>query len=168
MESNYYYYFFFNSGDKKNNNNKNVIKDKVLIVANDYDLYSLDLNNNEFHKSTILKTTKGILNFDHYNENITLWIEIDSYNVSLRFFNCKNITQSSNWRPISVAFDFITQKVYVVDAQGRKLDVYDPYVGKFGIVWSDLIEPTDVVLDPDRGLVFLLQKSNSVTIFFYF
>lgn len=59
--------------------------------------------------------------------------------------------------------DFVTEKLYVLDSYAGKLSVFDVNSTNYGIALTDLKDPVDLALDPYRGLMFIVQKSDSVS-----
>lgn len=56
--------------------------------------------------------------------------------------------------PISLAVDWIGNKLYVVDSLGQKIDVFE-FDGRYHaiVMGSNLTNPTDIALDPIVGYV---------------
>ncbi|XP_014219681.1 low-density lipoprotein receptor-related protein-like [Copidosoma floridanum] len=135
---------------------------KALIVSDDHDLYALDLESQRPPR-LLLKTQPGVLAFDFYGKRTLYWSAANSPGLNSLSPKYKNLTQLRGWRPVAVAVDFVNSgKIYALDARGRKLDVYDPVTGLFGIAVADLKQPADIALDPARGLMFIVQKSYSI------
>ncbi len=65
------------------------------------------------------------------------------------------------WLPVSVAVDWIGNNIYVVDALGQKIDVFDVQAVYHAIVVSsNLTSPVDVALDPLEGLMFITDNNR--------
>ena len=74
-----------------------------------------------------------------------------------------NLTQSPQWQPVAIAVDSVTDNIYVLDAYTKSLSVFDAKTAGYGIVISDINNPTDFALDTFNGFIFILQKYNSVS-----
>ncbi|XP_023247592.1 low-density lipoprotein receptor-related protein 4-like [Copidosoma floridanum] len=62
-----------------------------------------------------------------------------------------------------MAVDYVTDKLYFVDRSSGALGVIDLKSPKnFGLVFSDLEEPHDLVLDPAEGLMFVVLFYRSI------
>ncbi|XP_040583657.2 LOW QUALITY PROTEIN: low-density lipoprotein receptor-related protein 2 [Lepeophtheirus salmonis] len=67
------------------------------------------------------------------------------------------------WSPVAVAVDWITDNVYVVDALGQKIDVFDIGSSHNAIVLSsNLTSPVDIALDPTVGYMFITDNQRVV------
>lgn len=57
--------------------------------------------------------------------------------------------------PTQIAIDWVTSKVYVGDKGGRRIEVatYDGSL-RAVLLWKDIIDLTDLALDPDSMLEF--------------
>ncbi|XP_016843935.1 low-density lipoprotein receptor-related protein 2-like [Nasonia vitripennis] len=133
---------------------------KALLVSDERDLWALDLDSQK--KIKLVKSSRGIAAFDLYNKDTIYWREVGSSWVNSLSTKFHNLTQAREWDPNSIAVDFVTHKVYVLDGYAGKVNVYDPKSTKFGIAVSDLKNPVDIDLDHARGLMFIVQKSDSI------
>ncbi|XP_014237630.1 low-density lipoprotein receptor-related protein 6-like [Trichogramma pretiosum] len=70
--------------------------------------------------------------------------------------------QDPRFQPQSVAVDRLTGKVYALDKQAGTLLVVDVASRNFTILMSDLLAPHEIVLDPARGEMFVLQLATSI------
>jgi len=67
------------------------------------------------------------------------------------------------WLPISVAVDWVGNNIYVVDALGQKVDVFDiDNIYHAIVLSSNLTAPVDIALDPIRGFMFLTDNDRVV------
>lgn len=58
----------------------------------------------------------------------------------------------SLWSPVSIAVDWVGNKLYVVDSLGQKIDLFEINTKNHAIVLSsNLTNPTDIALDPIAG-----------------
>lgn len=72
----------------------------------------------------------------------------------------KEIKVVGEWVPIALAVDWITDKIYVIDAWARKIDVLDVEFNWHAIVVRNMTEPAELALDPTSGLMFWSEKSG--------
>ncbi|XP_058795611.1 prolow-density lipoprotein receptor-related protein 1-like [Phymastichus coffea] len=132
----------------------------ALVVSDERDLWALDLTSQK--KTLLVKSRKGIATFDVHEKRTIYWREIDSQWVNSLSKKYRNLTQWREWDPMAVRVDSVTENVYVLDGLAGKLNVYDPKSTRFGIAVSDLKQPVDMVLDSQRGLMFIVQKFDSI------
>ena len=53
------------------------------------------------------------------------------------------------WKPESIAVDWVSDNLYVIDSLGQKIDIFDIEADYHAIVMSsNLTAPTDIALDP--------------------
>lgn len=72
-----------------------------------------------------------------------------------------DITVSFQWNPVSIAVDWITNKIYVCDTHNQKIDLFEFGGRKHAIVMSqNLSSPLDIALDPSHGYLFLTDSDN--------
>jgi low density lipoprotein-related protein 2 len=63
-----------------------------------------------------------------------------------------DITLPGTWAPVALAVDWVGDKLYVADAVGQKVDVFELDGHKHAIVLgSNLSNPADIALDPTVG-----------------
>lgn len=67
---------------------------------------------------------------------------------------------SEPWRKTALAVDFVSGKIYVIDSETGQLNIIDLLGRNYGVVSSDLDELRDIVLDPERRLMFILESSS--------
>lgn len=127
--------------------------------ANQIRIYDLKKN-----KSSLWhEVTENILTFDVSNS----WIFYIEKNLSMiqsihasRLFNSTTLTKKIN--PQAMAVDYLTKKFYIVDKYAKTVNVMDFKGKNFGIIFSDLEELHDIILDVEEGLMFILQYRKSV------
>lgn len=78
-----------------------------------------------------------------------------------------NLTLSKKVKPQAIALDSLTEKFYIVDKVTGTLSVVDLKNKYYGIVLSDLVDPNDIVLDIQEGLMFITQHLQSVRLFIF-
>jgi low density lipoprotein-related protein 2 len=63
-----------------------------------------------------------------------------------------DITLPGTWAPVAIAVDWVGDKLYVADAVGQKVDVFELDGHWHAIVLgSNLSSPADIALDPTIG-----------------
>lgn len=72
-----------------------------------------------------------------------------------------DITLPGTWAPVALAVDWIGDKLYVADAVGQKIDVFELNGHWHAVVLgSNLTSPADIGLDPLSGLMFIADSSQ--------
>jgi low density lipoprotein-related protein 2 len=63
-----------------------------------------------------------------------------------------DITLPGTWAPVAIAVDWVGDKLYVADAVGQKVDVFE-LDGRWHaiVLGSNLSSPADIALDPTIG-----------------
>lgn len=134
---------------------------KALIISDEHDLWALDLSSNI--KKLLRQTAKGITTFAIFGNSTIYYHETNSSWLSSLSRKHANLTEARQWDPTATAVDPVTEKLYVLDSLAGKLSVFDINNGNYGIALADLRDPVDLALDPSRGLMFIVQKFNSVS-----
>ncbi len=72
-----------------------------------------------------------------------------------------DISVPTAWLPVAIAVDWIGDKLFVADALGQKIDVFE-LDGRFHaiVISNNMSEPTDLALDPTQGLMFVSENSR--------
>lgn len=72
-----------------------------------------------------------------------------------------DISAPTAWLPVAIAVDWIGDKLYVADALGNKIDMFE-LDGRWHaiVVSNNMSEPTDLALDPTQGLMFVTEASR--------
>ncbi|XP_015791351.1 low-density lipoprotein receptor-related protein 2 [Tetranychus urticae] len=72
-----------------------------------------------------------------------------------------NISVFYQWNPVSLAVDWITNKIYVCDIYNQKIDIFDLEGKTSAIVLSqNITAPLDIALDPTQGYMFFTDSNN--------
>lgn len=72
-----------------------------------------------------------------------------------------DITIPGTWSPVAIAVDWVGDKLYVADAVGQKIDVFELDGRRHAIVLgSNLTNPSDLALDPTLGYMFVADSSQ--------
>lgn len=131
----------------------------------------------KYHNHTVVVNHTSANSIDyHYSFNILFWSDIKSMKIkTTRLFKdtemmvrgmnetSYEITLPSVWEPISVAVDWIGNKLYVVDKWGKKIDVIEMDGRWYAIVLNDeLTNPSDIALDPTRGYIFIADTNQLI------
>lgn len=68
---------------------------------------------------------------------------------------------------MALAVDWVGDKLYVADAMGQKIDVFE-LDGRWHavVLGSNLTNPADIALDPTLGLMFVADSSQVSSTFF--
>jgi low density lipoprotein-related protein 2 len=109
----------------------------------------------------------------HIGRNLLIYTDTDKRKVfkiplkednsSAKKKNVDDYSVSGAWSPVSVAIDWIGNNVYVVDALGQKIDVFDIEGVYYSIVLSsNLTAPVDIALDPTVGYMFITDDARIV------
>lgn len=71
------------------------------------------------------------------------------------------IAVAGSWAPVALAVDWVGDKLYVADAVGQKIDVFE-LDGRWHaiVLGSNLTNPADLALDPTLGLMFVADSSQ--------
>src|SRR5258708_2085323 len=86
------------------------------------------------------------------------WRQPRGFNTSTQH---KEISVSFQWTPISLAIDWISNKIYVCDTHNQKIDLFEMDGSRHTIVISqNLTAPLDIALDPTKGFMFFTDTDN--------
>ena len=78
-----------------------------------------------------------------------------------RSSSSSDISVPTAWLPAAIAVDWIGDKLFVADALGQKIDVFELDGRWHAIVISNnMSEPTDLALDPTQGVMFVSENSR--------
>lgn len=71
------------------------------------------------------------------------------------------IAVAGSWSPVALAVDWVGDKLYVADAVGQKIDVFE-LDGRWHaiVLGSNLTNPSDLALDPTLGLMFVADSGQ--------
>ena len=129
-------------------------------------------------------TNAGGLDY-HYGRGILFWSDLETRKIyslplastvsgvspqeaktkdksrSQRSTSDSDISVPTAWSPVAIAVDWIGHKLYVADALGQKVDVFELDGRWHAIVISNnMSEPTDLALDATQGLLFVSENSR--------
>jgi low density lipoprotein-related protein 2 len=133
-----------------------------FLVTNKNEIWRVQ-ENGDRHQYSTNASAIGDVDY-HLRKNILFWIdsgrqEIHSQPLDVNsILPGKTFKQRRNWEPVSLAIDFIGDKVYVVDIFGVKIDVFELDGRYHSIVLGvNLIRPIDIKLDPYERYMFILD-----------
>ncbi|KAK2724586.1 hypothetical protein QYM36_001171, partial [Artemia franciscana] len=139
-----------------------------IIFAHQSNIFEINANGST--KETLVSNASTASGIDyHYRLKQIYFSDVESKKIySLPLDATREGRQSrtdinalSNWVPISVAVDWVGDKLYVVDALAQKIDVFELDGRWHAIVISNnLTDPTDIALDPTVGLMFIADSSK--------
>lgn len=111
----------------------------------------------------------------HYAFNTLYWSDVKLKKVkSVRLLDADKFVRDGNamppeitlpgmWEPISLAVDWVGNKLYVVDGVGQKVDVFELNGRWHAIVLSsNLTNPSDIALDPTQGYMFIADGNQLI------
>lgn len=132
-----------------------------------------------FRQTVSNSTSAGGLDY-HYRRGMLFWSDLETrkiYSAPLdsslaedkpgvasrtsRSSISSDFTVPTAWLPVAIAVDWIGDKLFVADALGQKIDVFELDGRWHGIVISNnMSEPTDLALDPPQGLMFVSENGR--------
>lgn len=139
--------------------------------------FSLEIVFNRFlFKQTVSNSTSaGGLDY-HFRRGMLFWSDLETrkiYSAPLdstmdekpgrasRSSSSSDFSVPTAWLPVAIAVDWVGDKLFVADALGQKIDVFELDGRWHGIVISNnMSEPTDLALDPIQGLMFVSENSR--------
>ncbi|XP_014481783.1 PREDICTED: low-density lipoprotein receptor-related protein 2 [Dinoponera quadriceps] len=136
-----------------------------LLLAQDRAVWRLSANGED---RRIIANTTGASGLDYmYSRGLLFWSDLKTRKVhseSLNFGNVvrkADISMAGSWGPVSIAVDWVGDKLYVADSIVQKVDVFELDGRYHGIVvGSNLTNPADIALDPTRGLMFIADSKQ--------
>ena len=109
---------------------------------------------------SFLNTTSGSGLDYHWKKGLLFWSDLETRKIySVSFKNAGGdsgkggeINVGASWSPVAIAIDWIGDKLYVADALGQKIDLFELDGRWHGIVLGrNLSGPSDIALDPTSG-----------------
>ncbi|CAH1397949.1 unnamed protein product [Nezara viridula] len=128
-----------------------------------------DLSNVQLVANT---TAASGLDFN-YEKNILYWTDTKTKKIyyqtlverssAMMVGGAQEISLPGTWSPVSVAVDWAGEKIYVVDAIGQKIDLFE-WNGRYHVIVlsSNLTSPTDIALDSKVGYMFIADSNQVV------
>ncbi|CAK1544808.1 unnamed protein product [Leptosia nina] len=159
----------------------------ALVLAHEKGLLRLDL---EKRLPTTLANTSSAAGLDyHYRRNLLFWSDLKTRkgefltnfcirpNLKVECIHAQHLSSpagipsyvggdisvSGSWAPVALAVDWVGDKLYVADAVGQKIDVFE-LDGRWHaiVLGSNLTSPADIALDPTLGLMFVADSSQII------
>lgn len=147
-----------------------------LLFAHHNSIFKLDFQTDKQMNLQILSNSTAASGLDfHYEKQLIFWTDVDTKKIySIPFknsspFNSSNlasfnttsliplneISMSYYWNPVSLAVDWINDKLYVADGHNQKIDVMELDGSHHSILISqNLTSPLDIALDPRVAYLF--------------
>lgn len=144
------------------NKDKNAAKYVLsgLIISDSNSLSRYDSKDKSI--KLIQRTDKIIGSFDLY-EDMTFWSEPNASKiVSGTNKNADVVFEDLRFKVQAMAVDYFTKKLYAIDKTTGTAIVIDLQTKQYGILLTDLQQPHDILLDPAKGLMFILQPTEWV------
>ena len=105
----------------------------------------------------------------HYRRGLLLWSDLETKKIYSAPLDSTLSTEATTrearstsfdisvptaWLPVAIAVDWIGDKLFVADALGQKIDVFE-LDGRFHaiVLSTNISDPTDIALDPTQGLM---------------
>ena len=137
-----------------------------LIFAHHSAIYRVDALGSSVE--AIVNTTAASGVDFHFDRKLLFWSDTETRKIYSMFMDKKadgkettDITVSFQWNPVSIAVDWITNKIYVCDTHNQKIDLFEFGGRRHAIVLSqNLSAPLDIALDPTHGYLFLTDTDN--------
>ncbi|CAG4963219.1 unnamed protein product [Colias eurytheme] len=145
-------------------NNSQLIDAPKLLLAQRNGVVLVD--GDIFENITFATTAAGV--DYHYRNNLLFWSDdYYTYKVYVQLLNestiIRNLTVSGGWGPVALAVDWVGDKLYVVDQLGNKVHVFELDGSWQNVVLdTNLTNPTDIALDPLRGLMFVADDKKII------
>ncbi|ERL86348.1 hypothetical protein D910_03756 [Dendroctonus ponderosae] len=161
-------------GYKLKNQNRCIADDSSnmqLYFAHDKSIFVMNPSGSSIR---VVVNTTGASGLDfHYKKNVMFWSDvktkrIHSQQLRINGFDAieQDIVLPGTWLPIAIAVDWVGEKLYVADAIGQKIDVFELQPPTADHRWhaivlsSNLSNPADLALDPSVGLMFVADSSQ--------
>lgn len=106
------------------------------------------------------KVTSGLI-FEVYYNNI-FWCDNHTSTIKSLSWRYSDIRYPARWNPTVLRIDYITENMYILDGKAETINCIDIQGRFYGVVLSDIQSPSDFLLDPEQGLMFIALSSKSV------
>ncbi|VDO95583.1 unnamed protein product [Soboliphyme baturini] len=140
-----------------------------LLVARREGLYRINPFDDRQPSEKLLsgKFLYGV-NYDFETHKL-FWVERDASEIYEGNFdeefngiiNYRKLPLSGLVRPRNIAVDWITKKLYIVEAGSNRIDISD-FSGQHRtvLIMDDMTLPVDIAVDPTRGLMFFTNEKK--------
>ncbi|KAL4708620.1 hypothetical protein ACJJTC_001059, partial [Scirpophaga incertulas] len=117
-------------------------------------------------RTTLLPSTKGNLLFwpiSVFSNNGRPELGSRAWRARIITYGRSEVTAAGSWAPVAVAVDWVGDKLYVADAAGQKVDVFE-LDGRWHAVAlsANLTSPADIALDPTTGYMFVADSTQII------
>lgn len=144
-----------------------------VYFAQDRNIMKMD---SKYQNQAVVTNATSASGMDfHYAYNTLFWSDLKLKKIkSMQLLETKKfvrdgnampaeITLPSMWEPVSIAVDWIGNKLYVVDGVGQKVDMFELNGRWHAIVLSsNLTNPSDIALDPTQGYMFVADGNQLI------
>ncbi|KAJ0178036.1 hypothetical protein K1T71_005859 [Dendrolimus kikuchii] len=141
-----------------------------LVLAHAGAVLRMDLHGRAPHHLANATAAAG-LDY-HYRRNLLFWSDLKTRKIhsqqlsapaGLSNYAGHDITVAGSWAPVAIAVDWVGDKLYVADAIGQKIDVFE-LDGRWHavVLGSNLTNPADLALDPTLGYMFVADSSQII------
>ncbi|XP_023703710.1 low-density lipoprotein receptor-related protein 2 [Cryptotermes secundus] len=141
----------------------------LLFFAHDHSVWRMTAQG---HDIQLVANTTGASGLDfHYRRNQLFWSDVKTRKIHSQpllsavssVSSDTDITLPGTWAPVAIAVDWVGDKLYVADAIGQKVDVFELDGHWHAIVLgSNLSSPADIALDPTVGYMFVADSTQVV------
>lgn len=137
-----------------------------LIFAHHSSIFKLDALGASLEVVANTTAASGI-DF-HFERKLLFWTDIETRKIYSMYLD-KNlsggeptdISMPFQWSPMSLAVDWVSNKLYVCDTHNQKIDLFELGGRRHAIIISqNLSAPLDIALDPSVGLMFFTDTDN--------
>ncbi|RVE42510.1 hypothetical protein evm_012839, partial [Chilo suppressalis] len=112
----------------------------------------------------------------HYKRNLLFWSDLNTRKIHSQQLSVPAGTSggrgvggidisyaAASWAPTALAVDWVGDKLYVADAVGQKIDVFE-LDGRWHavVLGSNLTAPADIALDPTLGYMFIADTGQII------
>ena len=126
-----------------------------VYLRNDESIWIFDPNNRNI---SILNDRKS--NIDQVQDVATFWVDEKSAKIKSFSRRYRTVKYPKSWKPKAIAVDLLNYKIYAIDSVKNSLNVIDMHSMAYKTLITSLPDPQDLVVDPARGLMFILTNGS--------
>ncbi|XP_046995596.1 low-density lipoprotein receptor-related protein 2 [Schistocerca americana] len=137
-----------------------------LYFAHDLSVWRMNSKGQDLQ---LIANSTGASGLDyHYRRNLLFWSDTKTRKIhsqalmsEVSAYGAKDFTLPGTWAPVALAVDWVGDKVYVADAVGQKIDIFE-LNGRWNaiVLGSNLSNPADIALDPTVGYMFIADSTQ--------
>ncbi|XP_044749052.1 low-density lipoprotein receptor-related protein 4 [Coccinella septempunctata] len=136
--------------------------EKFIFYARKKNLVIKHLDEDALHEHDIVLPVEGLkavsgIAWDSVL-NIIIWTDVEKKAIYKAFWNGSSqetIVETNLESPIGIGYDWLTKKIYWVDARMNRLEVVDiEGNNRCLLVWEDIDTPRDIVVNPYDGFMY--------------